>query len=143
MNGKKLTDNKIEEILHTSTNNTVLQITWTASKETGSIVADDILRLVRMRNEAVHELGFVNYHAIKLQLREQNPMQIEVVFDELDELTKDIVTLARRYYAGLNIPIDNLIERSDLFEKEGKYQHVYCTEIDCEGDVRILWYDTF
>lgn len=191
VNGKKLTDNEIEEILHTSTNNTELQTTWMASKEIGSIVADDILRLVHMRNEAAHELGFANYHAMKLQLSEQDPMHIEALFDELDDLTasafsqlksdidaklakrynisvknlmpwhyqnrffqeapkiydvdlnefyqdKDIVSLAKQYYAGLNMPIDDLIERSDLFEKEGKYQHAYCTDIDREGDVRVV-----
>jgi peptidyl-dipeptidase A len=51
---------------------------------------------------------------------------------------KDIVALAEKYYAGLNLPIEDLVARSDLFEKEGKYQHAYCTDIDREGDVRVV-----
>ncbi|MFZ1730323.1 MAG: M2 family metallopeptidase [Bacteroidota bacterium] len=51
---------------------------------------------------------------------------------------KDIVALAEKYYAGLNLPIEDLVAKSDLFEKEGKYQHAYCTDIDREGDVRVV-----
>ena len=189
--GKKLTDNEIEEILRTSTSSAELEAAWTASKEIGSVVADDILRLVRMRNAAARELGFRNYHAMKLELDEQDPDGIEALFDELDALTadafaqlkadmdvklarrcgiatdalmpwhyqnrffqeapkiydvdldafykdKDIVALATQYFAGLNLPIDDLVANSDLYEKEGKYQHAYCTDIDREGDVRVV-----
>jgi len=31
-----------------------------------------------------------------------------------------------------------LLANSDLFEKEGKYQHAYCTDIDRAGDIRVL-----
>ena len=31
-----------------------------------------------------------------------------------------------------------MLEKSDLYEKEGKYQHAYCTQIDKEGDIRVL-----
>ena len=191
VDGKSLTDNDIDEILRNSTDNKQLEAVWTASKEIGAVVANDILTLVRMRNAAAKELGFRNYHAMKLELGEQDPEQIEALFDELDELTapafaslkaemdahlakryqlpaeklmpwhyqnrffqeapkifevdpdvfykdKDIVALAKQYFAGLNLPIDDLVARSDLFEKEGKYQHAYCTDIDREGDVRVV-----
>lgn len=191
VNGKTLTDNELDEILRNSTDNTELEAAWTASKEIGAVVAEDVLTLVRMRNAAAKELGFRNYHAMKLELGEQDPDQIEALFDELDELTapafatlkaemdaqlakryrlpveqlmpwhyqnrffqeapkiydidpdvfykdKDIVALATQYYAGLNLPIDDLVKRSDLYEKEGKYQHAYCTDIDREGDVRVV-----
>ncbi len=191
VNGKKLTDNEIEEILRNSTNSAELEAAWTASKEIGKVAAPDVLRLVRMRNTAARELGFKNYHAMQLELSEQDPEEIATLFDELDELTagafaqlkadmdvklakrcnvtveelmpwhyqnrffqeapkiydvdldvfykdKDIVELAKQYYAGLNLPIEDLVEKSDLYEKEGKYQHAYCTDIDREGDVRVI-----
>ena len=50
----------------------------------------------------------------------------------------EVITLAKQYYAGLNLPIEDLVEKSDLYEKEGKYQHAYCTDIDREGDVRVI-----
>jgi peptidyl-dipeptidase A len=36
------------------------------------------------------------------------------------------------------MPIGDILARSDLFEKPGKYQHAFCTDIDRSGDVRIL-----
>ncbi len=51
---------------------------------------------------------------------------------------KDPVKLAEGYYAGIGLPIDAIIARSDLYEKPGKYQHAFCSDIDRAGDVRIL-----
>ncbi len=51
---------------------------------------------------------------------------------------KDLVQITKDYYDGINLSIDDLIEKSDLFEKEGKYQHAFCTDIDREGDVRVV-----
>ncbi len=51
---------------------------------------------------------------------------------------KDVVDLNRRYFAGIGLPVEDILARSDLYEKPGKYQHAYCTDIDRSGDVRIL-----
>ncbi|KAB2845599.1 MAG: M2 family metallopeptidase, partial [Melioribacteraceae bacterium] len=50
VNGEKLTDNKIDEILETSTDNEELKQHWLASKQIGNIVAADVKKLVHMRN---------------------------------------------------------------------------------------------
>ena len=50
----------------------------------------------------------------------------------------DIVKLCERYYAGIGLPIGDVLSRSDLFEKPGKSPHAFCTDIDREGDVRVL-----
>ncbi|MGE5530274.1 MAG: M2 family metallopeptidase [Patescibacteria group bacterium] len=50
----------------------------------------------------------------------------------------DPVAVTRSFYAGLGLPVDDLIARSDLFERAGKNQHAYCTDIDRAGDVRVL-----
>ena len=50
----------------------------------------------------------------------------------------DILKLCRDYYAGIGLPIDDVIARSDLYEKPGKSPHAFCTDIDREGDVRVL-----
>jgi peptidyl-dipeptidase A len=63
------------------------------------------------------------------------------VFDtNLDAAYKkaDILKLCREFYAGIGLPIDDVIERSDLYEKHGKSPHAFCTDIDREGDVRVL-----
>ena len=50
----------------------------------------------------------------------------------------DILALARRFYAGIGLPVDDVLARSDLYEKPGKSPHAFCTDIDREGDVRVL-----
>jgi peptidyl-dipeptidase A len=50
----------------------------------------------------------------------------------------DILALCRAFYAGIGLPIDDVIARSDLYEKKGKSPHAFCTDIDREGDVRVL-----
>jgi peptidyl-dipeptidase A len=59
---------------------------------------------------------------------------------DLDAVYKDvdIVKLTRDFYDGIGLPIDDVIARSDLFEKPGKSPHAFCTDIDREGDVRVL-----
>jgi peptidyl-dipeptidase A len=63
------------------------------------------------------------------------------VFDaNLDEpfSKADILKLCRDFYKGVGLPIDDVIARSDLYEKPGKSPHAFCTDIDREGDVRVL-----
>ena len=63
------------------------------------------------------------------------------VFDaNLDEpfAKADILQLCRTFYKGIGLPIDDVIARSDLYEKAGKSPHAFCTDIDREGDVRVL-----
>lgn len=51
---------------------------------------------------------------------------------------QDPVGLTRSFYAGLGLPVDDLIARSDLFERPKKNQHAYCMDVDRLGDVRVL-----
>ena len=155
------------------------------------MVADDVLKLVKMRNEAARDLGFSNHYEMSLNLNEQNHEEIYKLFDELDELTREKFTelkdeiddylsvrffinkdelmiwhyqdkffqlgpaifnveydkyfkdvnieeSCRNYYDGIDLNIDDIISASDLYERENKYQHAYCTEIDREGDIRIV-----
>jgi peptidyl-dipeptidase A len=50
----------------------------------------------------------------------------------------DIPKLCGIFYAGIGLPIDRVIAASDLLEKKGKSPHAFCTDIDREGDVRVL-----
>ena len=191
VNGKKITDNEVENTLKTSTDSKLLEASWSASKEVGGVINDNLIKLVKLRNEAARELGFKNYHEMSLKLSEQDPQEIENLLNELDNLTrdtfaklktdidehlakkynlpkeklmpwhyenrffqeapkiynvnldsyykdKDIVALTRNYYAGLGLPIDDMIAKSDLFEKEGKYQHAYCSNLNRGKDVCVV-----
>jgi peptidyl-dipeptidase A len=62
----------------------------------------------------------------------------------------DLVELATQTYDGLGMDVRDILARSDLYERELKDQHAFCTHIDREGDVRTLnnlvpserWMDT-
>lgn len=191
VDGKQLTDNEIDEILEKSADSKELEKTWKASKEIGQIVADDVIKLVKLRNKGAQELGYENYHEMFLILGEQSSEELDKLFDELNDLTKEgfgklkkemdnylsnklnieenellpwhfedkffqlgpkiynvdldkyyknqnIAKLTKEYFNGINLNIDDIIEKSDLYEKEGKYQHAYCMDIDRNGDVRVV-----
>jgi peptidyl-dipeptidase A len=50
----------------------------------------------------------------------------------------DVLDLCRRFYTGIGLPIDEVLARSDLYEKAGKNPSASCTDIDRAGDVRVL-----
>jgi peptidyl-dipeptidase A len=52
--------------------------------------------------------------------------------------TADILKICEKFYAGIGLPIEDVIARSDLYEKPGKSPHAFCTDIDRQGDVRVL-----
>ena len=51
---------------------------------------------------------------------------------------KDVVKVTQDYFNRIGLNIDDILNRSDLFEKTGKYQHAYCTNIDRNGDIRVV-----
>ena len=191
IDGKKVTDNEIKEILKNQTDSAQREKAWLASKQVGTAVAADLVRLVKLRNEAARKLGFDNYHTMALATGEQDVKELDKIFDDLYERTKapfakakaeldqilakkygvapdqlmpwhyhdpffqetpmvydldldvyykgkDVKKLAEQFYAGIGLPVDAILAHSDLYEKEGKNPHAFCTHIDREGDVRVL-----
>ncbi len=87
--GRLIADNEIEKILKTSTDNNLLQEAWLSHKRIGPLVSEEIKLLVKLRNDIAQELGFDNYHEMRLRLNDQDPNEVAQLFDELDELTRD------------------------------------------------------
>jgi len=186
-----LTDNQVEEVLVNSTDSKKLEATWLATKESGKNVAADVIKLVKMRNEEAKALGFSNYQEMSLKLSEQDPKEIEKLFDQLDSLTKDeftklkgdvdeyyakrykikkedlmpwhyqnrffqeapkiyeinfdkyykgkdLVKIVEAYYKSMGMDITEMVKKSDLYEKPGKYQHAQCSDMDKDGDIRVM-----
>jgi peptidyl-dipeptidase A len=191
VSGKEMSDSQVREVLKKSTDSKHRQAVWEAGKGVGAVVEKDLLELVAYRNDAAKQLGFPNFHALTLHLNEQDPKSLLKLFDDLDELTKepftaakkeideklaamygikpadlmpwhyhdpffqespavfdadldlpfktaDILQLCKDFYAGIGLPIDRVLANSDLYEKKGKSPHAFCTDIDREGDVRVL-----
>lgn len=59
---------------------------------------------------------------------------------DLDGLFKDtdLLALAKKYYASIGLPADDILARSDLYEKPGKCPHAFCSDLDRAGDIRVL-----
>lgn len=189
--GRETTINEVYRILREEADNVKRREAWEASKKVGNVVLSDLVELVGLRNEAAKEIGFDDYYAMSLALAELNEEELERLFAELDELTrepflamkaeldmelakrygaeiealkpwhyhdpffqeapqtdefdldryyrgKDPVMLARRFYESIGMSVDGILGRSDLYEKDGKNPHAFCTDIDRKGDVRIL-----
>ncbi len=51
---------------------------------------------------------------------------------------RDPVEIARTFYASIGMDVDDILSASDLYEREGKNPHAFCTDIDRAGDIRIL-----
>jgi len=82
----------------------------------------------------VDELRPWHYHDPFFQ---ESPAIFDVNLDGVFA-SADILALCRKFYSGIGLPIDDVIARSDLYEKPGKSPHAFCTDIDREGDVRVL-----
>jgi peptidyl-dipeptidase A len=188
---QKVTDNEIKEILKTENNSAKRKQAWLASKQVGAAVADDLIQLVKLRNQAAKKLGFDNFHTLSLTTTEQDVKELDKIFNELYELTnepfaelkadldrilaskygiaatklmpwhyhdpffqetplvyeldldvyyknKDVKELAVRFYDSIGLSVNSILANSDLYEREGKNPHAFSTDIDREGDVRIL-----
>jgi peptidyl-dipeptidase A len=191
LDGRKITVSDIYTTLTTEPDCAKREAAWRASKQVGNVIIGDFLNLVRLRNQAARKLGFDNYHTMAIIVGEQNPKDLDVLFEELDWLTRkpfadmkeeldrllaksygiapkdlrpwhyhdpffqrtplvyelnldqyykgrDIKELVRKYYAGVGLPVDDILARSDLYDREGKYPHAFSHDVDRKGDVRVL-----
>jgi len=91
-------------------------------------------RLARKCDVKVAELRPWHYHDPFFQ---ESPAVFDANLDA-PYARADLVKLCRDFYAGIGLPIDRVLTKSDLTEKKGKSPHAFCTDIDREGDVRVL-----
>ncbi|HEU4962993.1 MAG TPA: M2 family metallopeptidase [Bacilli bacterium] len=191
IDGTKVSENDLNDILAQEKDNAKRRQAWEASKQIGTEVAGKVIALVKLRNEAARQLGYENFYKMSLALQEIEEQELFQVLAELKEATdapfasvkaeldgelaarfgidpqqvqawhyadpffqeapaggeidldrffkeQDVVALSKTYFDGIGLEIQDILDRSDLFEREGKNQHAYCIDIDREGDVRIL-----
>ena len=68
---------------------------------------------------------------------QEAPEIYPVDFDKYYE-KQDPVKLATSFYDGIGLNVEAILAKSDLYEKPGKNQHAFSTDIDRSGDVRTL-----
>lgn len=86
--GRKINDNEVERLLKGSCDPAELQEVWEAHKAVGREVASDVLDVVRLRNRLADALGFTNYHSMSLMLSGEKPREVELLMNEVDELSR-------------------------------------------------------
>jgi peptidyl-dipeptidase A len=194
LNGKRVTENEIKDILRDSDDRVLRRQAWEASKQIGGQVAGPLVELVELRNGIAHRIGFDNFYRMHLILQELDEAELFATFDELDRLVspiyrrykagldaqlaaglgvapaqlrpwhyhdpffqeapaadpavrkfladtfadENIEALTKRFYHAVGLDVDDVLARSSLYEREGKQQHAYCTNIDRQKDIRIL-----
>ena len=68
---------------------------------------------------------------------QEAPAVQEVNLDDLFAAA-DLIALSKKYYASLGMVCDDILARSDLYEKEGKSPHAFSADLDRAGDIRVL-----
>ncbi|MBI5489269.1 MAG: M2 family metallopeptidase [Deltaproteobacteria bacterium] len=189
--GVTKTDNELTKVLRETKSSDEARAAWEALKQVGPLVAEDLLDLVDLRNEAARQVGFADYYAMQLAVSEQTPEGLRDLMDRVAAMTeapfrqwkgeidaelaarfgiaveelrpwhygdpffqsappvegldadglwsgRDILAVAKAFYAGIGLDTEAVLARSDLYEREGKVQHAFCFDIDRSGDVRVL-----
>ncbi len=87
--GEKVSSNDIGDILKSETDTSKRKEAWLASKQAGVAVAEDVIKLVKLRNQAAKGLGFNNYHTFALTTDELDVAELDWIFNQLYELTNE------------------------------------------------------
>ena len=90
LDGASVSDNQIRDVLRDSNDVARRRRAWEASKQIGAQVAEDLLGLVRLRNESARSLGFDNYFSMMLELDELDEVELFATFDELETATRPL-----------------------------------------------------
>jgi peptidyl-dipeptidase A len=192
LDGKRVADNEIREILRQSNDTALRKRTWEASKAIGVEAAPLVLAMVDKRNRSARDLGYRDYFEMGLHLQEIDEPFLFDVLSRLEKLTEepyeemleeilarlsqrfgtlaadvrpwhladpffqeavppaelslgrfyakvDLVAVAREFFARIGFDVGAILDRSDLYPREGKNQHAFCTHIDrSTDDVRVL-----
>jgi peptidyl-dipeptidase A len=106
LDGERVSDNRIRQVLHDSTDSGERRRAWEASKQIGAEVEAELRDLVRLRNRAAAELGFDNYYSMMVELDELREDELFALLDDLERGTRPLfqgykerldVGLARRF----------------------------------------------
>ena len=87
VDGRRLSDNDVEEILKWSDDEDLRRNAWEGSKEIGPVVAERVRELARIRNEVARDRGFADYFEMSLALSELEEGWLFQTLTTLEELT--------------------------------------------------------
>ncbi|NGX44518.1 MAG: hypothetical protein K1060chlam3_00685 [Candidatus Anoxychlamydiales bacterium] len=84
----------------------------------------------------------------KVSLDEIGPWAYKDPFCQMDPIEtsklnelfqdKDLLKISKSFYEQMGFKVDDLIDGSDLYERDGKNQHAFCISVNRKKDVRTL-----
>ena len=89
IDGQRVDDNDIAEILRTSNDGSDRRAAWEAAKAIGPEVADQVRDLARLRNRAARELGYRDHFSLALATGELDEQRLFATLDEVDRATAE------------------------------------------------------
>ncbi len=87
LDGRRVDDNAISDILRTSDDVDERRAAWSAAKQIGPEVADRIRELARLRNQAAQALGARDHFALALATSELDEDRLFATLDDVDRAT--------------------------------------------------------
>lgn len=113
LDGKKLSENEIREILKSENNPEKRKRAWEASKQIGEVLAPQILALVHLRNKSAQSLGYSDYFQMQLDLQEVDSKWLLKTLDELSEKSAKayesvLSEIEKRQAERFKVPVSDL-----------------------------------
>jgi peptidyl-dipeptidase A len=191
LKGKKYTGGQLDSIRKNSTDTAILRKVYTAYRDKGRQIAEDIIQMVKMRNDFAKDFGYSDYYQLALETKDQTPEKIKTLLDEIelkthdqffeakslvdnvlskmyhvrikdlrcyhynDErssylprkfsekmdslyLRSDPIRLASQFFSGIGLPVQDIIEKSDLKYRSGKSAGTSIFNVDFKNDLRMM-----
>ena len=113
LDGQKLSENDLREILKKENDPAKRKKAWEASKEIGKLLAPKILELVFLRNKAAKALGYPDYFQMQLELQEVDAKWLLSTLEELSQKSekayaKVLHEIEQAQAARFHVPVSEL-----------------------------------
>lgn len=191
IDGNEYGAEQIDSIRKNTTDSALLKKISAALQQKGKLLAADIIRMVKDRNEFARNFGYPDYYHMALEAKDQTPEQVRTLLDDIEQKTRepflamkqtmdqqlanrfripagdlkfwhcnderssylpekltlkmdslfaqaDPVHKAALFFAEIGLPIQDVIDRSDLKDSPGKSDITGMVNIDFKNDIRLI-----
>lgn len=191
IDGEKYDTGKIDSIQKYTKDELLLKRIFDAYRQKGKLLAPDIVRMVKERNEFAANFGYPDYYTLSLESKDQTPQKIKLMIDEIERDTRNQFFDAKRiidkmlanrfhiqaddiqpwhynndrnsylpeeftvkmdslfvnidpvrktsaFFEGLGLPIQHVIDNSDLEYRPEKASLTAMINVDFKNDIRLI-----
>lgn len=189
--GKVYAVGQIDSILKNTNNSLIMNKISELCQQKGKLIAPEVIRLTKVRNEFAVNCGYTNYYHLSLETQDQDPERIKLMLDEIELKTRDQYFEAKkvidkmltkrfriavgelrpwhynedrvsylpkrftkqldslfvksdpvkrvaRFFEGIGMPIQNVIDNSRLEEDPTKVKPTSMINVDFKNDIRLI-----